>query len=172
MSDFSDTMAADLEPLMLELGKAVYVCQAFESSLCLLHSMMTYEETGGEEGAFNASWDFHSAKTLGQTINALRKRIEIPENLNDFLEEGVKCRNKIVHGFLTKNMQRLIEFKGRFEVQKELEALKMEVKERDVLVSKLLDALFTKYGLSNEILKRQAGELYMTKNNPGTEGVH
>jgi hypothetical protein len=134
--------------------------------------MMTYEETGGEEGAFNASWDFHSAKTLGQTINALRKRIEIPENLNDFLEEGVKCRNKIVHGFLTKNMQRLIEFKGRFEVQKELEALKMEVKERDVLVSKLLDALFTKYGLSNEILKRQAGELYMTKNNPGTEGVH
>lgn len=172
MSDYGDTMAADLEPLMIELGKAVYICQAFESSLCLLHSMMTYEETGGEEGAFNASWDFHSAKTLGQTINALRKRIEIPTDLNDFLEEGVKCRNKIVHGFLTKNMPRLMEFKGRFEVQKELEALKMEVKERDVLLNKLLDALFAKCGLSNEILKSQASELYMSKNSPGSDGVH
>ena len=90
MSNTGDTMATDLEPLMLELGKAVYICQAFESSLCLLHAMMTHEEEGGQEGAFTASWDFHSAKTVGQTINALRKRIDIPANLNDYLEEGVK----------------------------------------------------------------------------------
>ena len=172
MSDTGDTMAADLEPLMLELGKAVYICQAFESSLCLLHAMMTHEETGGQEGAFTASWDFHSAKTLGQTINALRKRIDIPADLNDYLEEGVKYRNQIVHGFLTKNMPRLMEFKGRLEVQKELEALKLEVKRRDVVVNKFLDALFAKYGLSNKDLKRQAGELYVAKNNPGSSGAH
>lgn len=111
MSDSADTMASDLEPLLLELGKAVYICQAFESSLCLLHAMMTHEEMGGEEGALTASWDFHSAKTLGQTINALRKRIDIPADLSDYLEDGVKCRNQIVHGFLTKNMPRLMEFK-------------------------------------------------------------
>ena len=46
MSDTGDTMATDLEPLMLDLGKAVYICQAFESSLCLLHAMMTHEEAG------------------------------------------------------------------------------------------------------------------------------
>lgn len=172
MSDTGDTMATDLEPLMFELGKAVYICQAFESSLCFLHAMMAHEETGGQEGAFTASWDFHSAKTLGQTINALRKRIDIPANLNDFLEGGVKCRNQIVHGFVTKNVPRLMEFKGRLEVQKELEALKLEVKRRDVVVNKLLDALFAKYGFSNKDLKRQAGDLYTAKNNPSTSGPH
>lgn len=172
MSEAVDTMATDLEPLLLELGKAVYICQAFESSLCLLHAMMTHEETGGEEGAFTASWDFHSAKTLGQTINALRKRIDIPADLSDYLEDGVKCRNQIVHGFLTKSMPRLMEFKGRLEVQKDLEALKMEVKARDVVMNKLLDALFAKYGLSNAILKHQAGEMYMARNNPGSGSAH
>ena len=172
MSDTGDTMAADLDPLMLELGKAVYICQAFESSLCLLHAMMTHEEEGGQEGAFAASWDFHSAKTLGQTINALRKRIDIPANLNDYLEEGVKCRNQIVHGFMTKNMPRLMEFKGRLEVQKELEALKLEVKRRDIEMNKLLDVFFAKYGVSNKELKRQAGELYAAKNNPTSRGTH
>lgn len=166
MDDSQDTMAVDLEPLMLELGKAVYICQAFESSLCLLHAMMTHEESGGEEGAFTASWDFHSAKTLGQTVNALRKRIEIPADLSDYIEDGIKCRNQIVHGFLTKNMPRLMEIQGRLEVQKELEALKSEVKARDVIMNKLLDVLFAKYGLSNAILKHQAGEMYMARNNP------
>ncbi len=172
MTDSADTMATDLEPLMLELGKAVYICQAFESSLCLLHAMMTHEETGGEGGAFTASWDFHSAKTLGQTINALRKRIDIPADLSHYLEGGVKCRNQIVHGFLTKSSPRLIEIKGRLEVQKELEALKMEVKARDILINKLLDALFAKYGLSNAILKHQAGEMYMASNSPGSGSAH
>lgn len=172
MSDTGDTMATDLEPLVLELGKAVYICQAFESSLCLLHAMMTHEETGGQEGAFTASWDFHSAKTLGQTINALCKRIDIPANLNDYLEEGIKCRNQIVHGFMTKNMRRLMEFKGRLEVQKELEALKLEVKRRDIEINKLLDVFFAKYGLSNKELKRQAGELYAAKNNASISGTH
>lgn len=172
MSDTGDTMATDLEPLMLELGKAVYICQAFESSLCLLHAMMTHEEAGRQEGAFTASWDFHSAKTLGQAINALRKRIDIPANLNDYLEEGVKCRNQIVHGFMTKNMPRLMEFKGRLEVQKELEALKLEVKRRDIEMNKLLDVFFAQYGLSNKELKRQADELYAAKNNASTSGTH
>ncbi len=172
MSDSGDAMAIDLEPLILEFGKAVYICQAFESSLCLLHAMMTHQEMEGEEGAFTASWDFHSAKTLGQTINALRKRIDIPVDFSDYLEDGVKCRNQIVHGFLTKNMSKLMELKGRLEVQEELEALKMEVKKRDVVMNKLLDALFAKYGLSNEILKHRADEMYSAKNNPSSGNVH
>lgn len=171
MSEFPDTLATDLEPLLLELGKAICICQALESSLCLLHAMMTHEETGGEEGAFMASWDFHSAKTLGQTINALRKRIDIPADLNNYLEEGIRHRNHIVHGFLTKNMPRLMVYRGRIEVQKELEALKMKVKARDVVINQLLDALFADYGFSNVALKNQAGEMYRVRNSIGFGNV-
>lgn len=172
MGEVADTMPTDIEPLLLELGKAIYICQALESSLCLLHAMMTHEESGGEEGAFRASWDFHSAKTLGQTINALRKRIDLPADLSDYLEDGIKHRNHIVHGFLTKNLPRLMEHRGRIDVQKELECLKMEVKARDVVINKLLDALIAKYGLSNVALKNQAGEMYRSRNGISFGNVH
>jgi len=172
MSNSNDTMATDFEPLMLELGRAVYICQLFESSLCLLHALMSFEENEGEEGAFKASWDFHSAKTLGQLVNALRKRIDIPANLSDYLEDGVKYRNQIIHGFIKKSMSRIMEFEGRLEVQKELETLKMEVKARDTEINKLLDVLFVKYGLSNAILKQRAGEMYMARNNPDSGNLH
>ena len=172
MTPLNDSMAADLEPLMLELGKAVFICQSLEESLCFLHSQMTHEETDGEHGAFQASWDFHSSKTLGQTLNALRKRIEIPDDMNEYLEQGVKTRNAIVHGFVTKNMARLMDPKGRLEVEAELSSLKVEVKKRDIVVNKLLDALFAKYGFTNEDLKRSAGELYEIKNNPKPGSAH
>lgn len=157
---------------MLELGTAVYICQSFEDSLCLLHAHLTHEETGGKEGAFTASWDFHSTKTLGQMVSALRKRIEVPAEHDAYLEEGVRCRNRIVHGFLTKNMARLMEPKGRLEVQQELKELMLEVWRRDVVVNKLLDSLYAKYGFSNEDLKRQARDLYATKNNPKSGSTH
>lgn len=167
-----DSMAADLEPLMLELGKALFICQSLEDSLCLLHAQMTHDESDGKHGAFQASWDFHSGKTLGQTLNALRKRIEIPNDLNEYLEQGLKIRNAIVHGFVTKNMARLTEPKGRLEVEAALSAMKVEVKKRDIVVNKLLDALFAKHGFTNEDLKRAAGESYEANNNPKPVPAH
>lgn len=172
MTTLNDSMAANLEPLMLELGKALFICQSLEESLCLLHAQMTHDELDGEHGAFQASWDFHSSKTLGQTLNALRKRIKIPDDMNEYLEQGLKIRNSIVHGFVTKNLARVMEPKGRIEVEAELSNLKVEVKKRDIEVNKLLDELFAKYGFTNEDLKRAAGELYEAKNNPKPGSAH
>lgn len=152
------------KPVLLEFAKAVYVCQCFESSLCLLLSLMAHEKTP-EDGVFLASWDFHSNKTLGQLLHRLREQIAVPAELDDYLGVGVDKRNEIIHGFLTKNALRLADPKGRLEVEKELFELKREVKKRDVVVNKLLDALFAKYGLSNEALKRDA-DRYWEHMNP------
>ena len=127
MPESEDTLASDMEPLMLELGKAMWICQAFESSLCFLHAQMSHEDARGEAGAFEASWDFHSSKTLGQTINALRKRIEIPDDVSNYLEEGLRIRNEIVHGFITRNIPRLMTPEGRLAVEHELARMKLEV---------------------------------------------
>ncbi len=143
------------KPVLLEFAKAVYICQCLESSLCFLLALMAHERVP-EEGAFSASWDFHSKRTLGQLLRRLREQIEIPPKLDEYLGVGVDKRNEIIHGFLTKNAIRLAEPKGRIEIEKELIELKLEVKERDIVVNKLIDALLAKYGLSNEILKRNA----------------
>lgn len=149
-----------LAPVFLEFGKAVYICQCFESSLCLLLSMMAHESAQGEDGAFQAAWDFHSKKTLGHLLKLLRERIEVPKELDEYLGVGVDKRNEIVHGFLVKNTARLADSKGRLEVERELITLKQEVKRRDIVVNGILDDLLKKYGLSNEILKRNADLLW------------
>jgi hypothetical protein len=121
------------------------------SSLCLLLSLMAHEKTP-EDGVFEASWDFHSKKTLGQLLHRLREQIDVPAELDDYLGVGVDKRNEIIHGLLTKRALRLADPKGRIGEEKELIELKREVKKRDVAVNKLLDALFAKYGTSNEAL--------------------
>lgn len=168
MSTPSDNVAELLTPVFLEFGKAVYICQCFESSLCLLLSMMAHESVQDKDGAFQAAWDFHSKKTLGHLLKSLRERIEAPEELDEYLRVGVDKRNEIVHGFLTKNVARLADPKGRLEVERELVMLKQEVKRRDIVVNSLLDALLNKYGFSNEILKRNADRLwnYLNPENP------
>ena len=160
MPNHRNNVSELLAPLLLEFGKAAYICQCFESSLCFLLSLMAHESADGEEGAFQASWDFHSKKTLGNLLKSLREIIEVPQDLDKFLGEGVETRNKIIHGFLTHNVPRFNEPKGRLEVEQELVALKREVKRRDIAVNKLIDSLLQKYGTSNEELKRKADRLW------------
>lgn len=160
MATSDDNLNEALTPVFIELGKAVYICQCFESSLCFLLSKMTHEDAQGEAGAFQAAWDFHSKKTLGKLLKTLRERIEVPKDLDEYLGVGVDKRNETVHGFLTKNVARLYEPKGRLEVERELIQLKLEVKRRDIVVNKLIDALLKKYGLSNKLLKRNADRLW------------
>ena len=140
----NDKVADELAPIFLEFGKAIYICQCLESSLCLLLTTMTHETTGGEEGAFQASWDFYSEQTLGKLLRLLREKIEVPKDVDDYLRVGLRKRNEIVHGFLTKNAMRLLDPKGRLEVEEELVKLKKEIKHRDMLVNKLLDTVLKK----------------------------
>ncbi len=149
-----------IKPVFLEFGKAVYICQCLESSLCLLLSLMEHESTKGEDGIFQAAWDFHAKKPLGKLLKSLREQIEVPEDLDEFLGQGIAKRNEIVHGFLTRNAVRLADPNGRLEIERELVELKLEVKRRDIIVNKLLDELLKKYGTSNAMLKRNADRLW------------
>lgn len=175
MTNPDNNLPDEIAPVFLELGKAAYICQCFESSLCFLLSQMEHEKSRPEEGAFQAAWDFHSSKPLGALLRSLRKQIEVPEDLDDYLNAGVKIRNKIVHGYLTNNIKRLYDPKGRLEIEKELEQLKNEVKRRDTIVNQLIDTLLKKYRLSAELLKRNADRLWdhlNPKNLGDSSGTH
>lgn len=160
MSATTDNMLELMTPVLIEFGKTVHICQIFESSLCLLMSLMAHGSSGGEDGAFQASWDFHSKKTLGALLNSLREKIEVSSEFDGFLDEGVKSRNKVIHGFLIHNAMRLADPKGRLEVEQELVVIRNEIKSRDVVVNKLIDAVLKQYGTSNERLKRNADRLW------------
>jgi len=156
MADDENIVLDALAPVFLELGKAVYICQIFESSLCFLLSLLEHEIDNGEEGVFQEAWNFHSKKPLGQLLDALRKKIEVPEDLKAYILVGIDKRNEIVHRSIANNIIRLYESTGRIEFERELVELKNEVKRRDITVNQLIDSLLKKYGLSNTSLKRDA----------------
>lgn len=173
MSAPTDNTSELTAPVLLEFGKAVYICQCFESSLCLLLSFMAHQPNENEDGVFQASWDFHSKKPLGTLLKSLRERIDVPKELDRFLREGVEKRNEVVHGFLTRNAVRLASPKERLKIEQELVKLKDEIKYCDVVVNKLLDILLKKYGTSNEQLKRDADSLWEYLNpKASSSGAH
>src|SRR5476651_1225269 len=58
-----------------------------ESSLCFLHALVSEDQN---PGSFQASWDFHSEKTLGALIDRLKKRLPVSGEITDSLEKGLK----------------------------------------------------------------------------------
>ncbi len=150
---------SEMAPIFLELGKALLICQTLEVSLRSLNAQLSRDETEGEEETFGSSLEFYSNETLGQSINNLRKRIDISEDVSDYLEAGLRIRNEIVHDSMIKNIPRFAHPEGRLEVVSELAFMKLEVKKRNVLVNRLLDTLLAKDECSNADLKRKVDEL-------------
>lgn len=157
---------SEMAPIFLELGKALLVCQSLEVSLRSLNAKLSHDEADGAEETFCSSWEFYSNDTLGQSINNLRKRVDIPAELSDYLEAGLKIRNEIVHDSMIKNIQRFAHPKSRLEVASELAFMKQEVKKRNVLVNKLLDALSAKDEFSTVDFKLNSLELWAVTREP------
>ena len=149
----------EMAPIFLELGKTILICQSLEVSLRSLNAHLSRDEAEGDEETFGSSLEFYSNDTLGQSINNLRKRIDIPEVVSDYLETGLQIRNEIVHDSMVKNIERLDHPEGRLEVKSELTFMKREIKKRNVLVNKLLESLFAKQDFSNADLNRNINDI-------------
>jgi hypothetical protein len=156
MRNGSSNVRVTLDPVMLEFGATVYICQIFENSLCLLLALISEHRLPSDGQSFGASWDFHSGKTLGQLVSALGQQLDLPPDLEAFLREGIKKRNAVIHGFMTRKALPLVEPNGRLEIIDELRTLRKDIRARDLLIVKLADTLLKKYNLSTDILKKRA----------------
>ena len=150
----------ELDSVMTELGATVFVCQLFENSLCFMLALLSEERFPSQGEVFSTTWDFHSNKTLGRLVQELKKQVELPADFESFLRSGVAMRNDIVHGFMPRNMLRIWKPKERAKVVEELCRIKAQIRERDLIVVKLIDALIAKYGLTTESLKESAAGLW------------
>lgn len=160
MSSEQSTVAQELEPVVLELGKALFICQCFEGTLVLLLSTISYEDADMDEDAFTAAVDLFSQKTLGQLLKRLREKIEPPSELNDCFSVGWSNRNWIVHEFLHRTVQDLSSPKGRLTTISKLVEARQKVKTADVLANRVLDMYLKKYGMSVATLKANADRMW------------
>lgn len=172
MSKGSSSVREALDPVMLELGATVYICQIFENTLCLLLALISEHRLLSNGRSFESSWDFHSEKTLGQLVSALKQQLDLPPDFETFLREGVTKRNAVIHGFMTREALRLVEPKGRIEIIKELRALRKDIRARDLAIVKLADILLKKYELSTDVLKKHADHILDALNLDASETKH
>lgn len=160
MSTDQASVAQELEPVVLELGKALFICQCFEGTLIMLLSTISYEEADMEEGAFSAAIELFSQRTLGQLLKRLKEKVDPPDELNRNFTAGWNSRNWIVHHFLHSNVHDLSSPKGRLETIDKLVEAKQKVKLADIAANRVLDMYLNKYGMSVGALKANADRMW------------
>ena len=171
MTESAASESKVLAGVLLELGKTLLVCQAYEGTLCLLLLLITREENGEEEGAFNAALDLYSQKTLGQLLKQLAQKLDVSGELRNHLTVGWERRNVVVHRFLHDHAVYLASPEGRLEAKRLLVQYKQEVKIADVVANRILDLFLKKYGTSVQDLKRNADRLWSHMNPTKPNGI-
>lgn len=153
-SPSSETQA--LQPVIYELGVAVYLCQQFETTLLFLVSILTANEGAVTSESFKNGLATHSEKTLGRLARAFKSKLSLPENFEVYIRQGVDTRNTIIHGFVMRNTPKFLSADGRSEIIDELREAQYIINERLQLLSKVLDRALQVFGGSLDQLRREA----------------
>lgn len=86
MTNQPSLVGEELDPILLDLGSALFVCQGLEGSLVFLLSVCAMEDADAEDGSFRAAMDSLSQRTLGQLLKRLRERLEISGQVDEQFE--------------------------------------------------------------------------------------
>lgn len=168
--DDDNNLREVLDPLMLEFGAAVYICQCLESSLCF--GLALASDHAGKD--FGSSFDFHSRSTLGRLMRELDAAVGVPAELSEELKEALILRNQIVHGYLVQtNGEKIITPKGRLEIMRELRTIRQNVAATDRKLNSILDEFLKKYGVTTRYFRQRAGIVWDYFNSTANNGeVH
>ena len=94
-----------LDPLYVELGTGLIVCQGFEQALVLLLAIIEMEDRDIAEGALEAATLALSEDSLGRLLGKLRRKLDLPVEVDERFTAAWKERNWIVHRFLHDSAQ-------------------------------------------------------------------
>jgi len=155
MSELSPSQQQALQPVVYELGAAVYVCQQFETSLLLLLAILSAHDGVVTTESFKDGMVTYSEKTLGQLVKSFKTKLQLPENYEIFIREGVDARNRVVHGFVLRNAHKFLTIQGRSELIDELRAAQHIVNERQLSVRRVLDRALSVFGGSLEQIRKE-----------------
>ena len=99
------------DPLLLELGRALYVFQAIEARIKVLLPHLTIP--GTDETPYDEGWNgrrkyLDSKEMLGNLVRLLQERISVddPATLEQEWRTMVQCRNDVVHNFVLQEFAR------------------------------------------------------------------
>lgn len=156
MDEFSSLQTQALQPVVYELGVAVYIAQQFETSLLLLVSLLTANDGFVTAESFKSGATMYSKKTLGELAGVFQSKLSLPNNYDEYIRHGVKVRNKIMHGFVMRNTSKFLSVEGRSAIIDELREAQHIIDERLQSINTVLDRALQIFGGSLEQLRHEA----------------
>lgn len=126
----------------------------------LLALLESKRKTEHDADKFKESYDLYSRQNLGRMIKALKKEANLSEVDAAFMLEGIKKRNRVIHGFMTDNTEMLINPKDRLKLIANLQKIRDEIKKVDAFLNKLIDKLLRIYNVTVEDFKKQADKYF------------
>lgn len=158
-SDFQ-LLEKELDPILLELGASLYVCQGFEQTLIFLLAIVEMENAEMAEGSLASAIDSLSQRTLGQLLKRLHQKLDITTELDSAFEAAWTARNWIAHEFLHDTAVSMRDQEGRQKIRNRLMKSKLTVKRGDHLAIKLLDEYISQFGPAIEDMRTSAEHLW------------
>jgi len=142
------------------VGLALYYAQVLEEGvLGLIFAVRATDGTLRRD--FETADDFfdaHASKTLGQMLNDMRQRVDLPAGIEDDTRAALAKRNFLVHHFFKDRIELVFTVAGRRQVIQELH----EAVELFVLADEQLTALMFTHGqhigLTPEAVEREFAE--------------
>ena len=154
-SEAASPQSLVLQPIIYELGVAVYLCQQFETNLLFLVSLLTSNDGTVSATSFKTSLVTYSKETLGRLVNKFKDKLALPDNYSKYLQQGGDARNLVVHGFVMRNTTKFLSPDGRSAIIDELREAQHVINERLLSVTEVLDRALQLFGGSIEVLRRE-----------------
>lgn len=162
----------ELKPLFYWAGLTLHGCQLLEYGVKVLLVTMGELGFGGFrlDEAISIIED-ERKKTLGQVLRCIRERVTFSEGWASSLEEGLRSRNRFIHGFLSDSTERIVDPATRAQVITDIKAIRLTVLSADKSVRQILETLFVYAGLNWDNLNQQwTDEVRAIQQLPNNEG--
>ncbi|MFQ2172090.1 hypothetical protein ACK345_02795 [Aeromonas rivipollensis] len=161
MSDIPIPDFDDPKEIYAFLGLAMYNANLVESSLINLAVALNLNQAKViTQEIFEATFGEMEAKTLGGLLKATRTLTTIPSELEPILEETLKKRNFLAHGFFRDHAEELMFQSGQKEMIEELRSMIGLFKRADNLLIPLYSSIWTQYGVTESFIESELERAY------------
>ena len=146
-------------------GLAMYYAQCLEQQLGLMLASMynrRFLEVSPE--ARDALYDRELSKTLGRMAENLKNTIGIPPTLKDRLNEAVRIRNGLAHGYFYKRSGEILSLRGREKMISELQGRADFLQALDKEFTEIMEKWMSHLGVLKEDVRKEMRKFLQERN--------
>jgi hypothetical protein len=148
-------------------GLAVYLAQCLEQSI-FLHLMFVdhfpqaigkHKSRGEWITAFDSFESRELSQTLGKLVRRLKEAGQPTDTIRNLLEDALRKRNWLVHGYFADRATRFLNEPGRSSMIEELQAAQAVFRNAAREIDEVTRPIARKYGLTDEVWKEMMDQM-------------